>query len=284
MRERLRTTLAYIKASNGELGVYNAFDIIGDIAVAKLPSISKKASQALGHAILTRHKNVKTVLSQITGISGEHRLRKLICIAGQDKTITTHKESGCTFSVDLETCYFSPRLIHERRRMAKLTQPNEIVVNMFAGVGCFSIIIANQVPTAKIYSIDINPEAVHFMTENVRANKVYGKVIPLLGDSKTIIQSQLCGLADRVLMPLPEKAIEYLPFAISALKRTGGTVHSHCFEHANKTEDPAQKSKARISKKITELGLDFDIPFSREVRKTGPNWYHVVADIRMKSW
>jgi len=280
--ERLRKTLSQFKTPKGESGVYNAFDMIGDIAVAKLPAPSKEASQALGQAILTRQKNVNTVLSQISCVSGDYRLRKLICIAGENKTTTMHKESGCRFSVDLETCYFSPRLMHERRRIAKLTLPNETVVNMFAGVGCFFIIIANQVPTAKIYSIDINPAAVQFMTENIRINKVYGRVIPMLGDSKTIVQSQLCGLADRVLMPLPEKAIEYLPCAISALKKSGGSIHCHTFEHANKTEDPIQNAKTKIDKKITELGLDYEIPFSREVRKTGPHWHHIVADIRIK--
>jgi tRNA (guanine37-N1)-methyltransferase len=280
--ERLRTNLAHVKTLNGESGVYNSFDMIGDIAVVKLPAPSKEASQALGQAILTRQKNIKTVLFQISRVSGDYRLRKLICIAGENKTTTIYKESKCIFSVDLETCYFSPRLKFERNRIAKLTQPNETVVNMFAGVGCFSILIAAQVPTAKVYSIDINPDAVQFMTENIRINKVYGKVIPMLGDSKTIIQAQLCGLADRVLMPLPEKAIEYLPSAISALKKSGGSIHCHTFEHASKTEDPAQNAKTKIEKRITELGLDFDIPLSREVRRTGPHWHQIVTDIRIK--
>jgi tRNA (guanine37-N1)-methyltransferase len=280
--ERLRTTLAHIKTPNGESGVYNSFDMIGNIAVVKLPETSKEASQALGQAILTRQKNMKTVLAQISRVSGDYRLRKLICIAGENKTTTMHKEHSCTFAVDLETCYFSPRLKHERSRIAKLVQPNETVVNMFAGVGCFSILIATQVPTAKVYSIDINPAAVQFMTENIRINKVYGKVIPMLGDSKTIIQTQLCGLSDRVLMPLPEKAIEYLPCAISALKKSGGSIHCHTFEHASKAEDPIQNAKTKIEKRINELGLDFEIPFSREVRKTGPNWHHIVTDIRIK--
>jgi tRNA (guanine37-N1)-methyltransferase len=280
--ERLRTTLAHIKTPNGEAGVYNAFDMIGDIAVVKLPSISKEACQALGQSILTRQKNIKTVLAQISRVSGDHRLRKLVCIAGENKTTAFYKEFGCSFSVDLETCYFSPRLKHERNRIAKLTQPYETVVNMFAGVGCFSILIASQVPSAKVYSIDINPAAVQFMTENIRINKVYGKVIPLLGDSKTIIQTQLCGIADRVLMPLPEKAIEYLPCAISALKKSGGSIHCHTFEHASKKEDPVQNAKIKIEKRITELGLDFEIPLSREVRRTGPHWHQIVTDIRIK--
>jgi tRNA (guanine37-N1)-methyltransferase len=279
LAEKLRKTLAHIKTSEGQFGFYNAFDIIGDIAIVKLPVFSKEVSESVGQAILDRHNYVKTVLAQTSGVEGDYRLRKLFCIAGENKTKTIYKESGCTFVVDLETCYFSPRLKYERRRITKLTKPNEIVVNMFAGVGCFSIIIAKHIPEVKIYSIDINPVAVQFMIENVRINKVNMQVIPLLGDSKDIIETQLDGLADRVLMPLPEKALEYLPFAISALKKSGGMIHCHCFEHANKTEDPQQKAEMKISQKIATLGLNFEIPFSREVRKVGPNWHQVVVDI-----
>ena len=85
---------------------------------------------------------------------------------------------------------------------------------MFAGVGCFSILIAKKAVDAKVYSIDINPVAYECMQENVRINRVFNRVFPLLGDSKEIVLSQLQGVADRVLMPLPELALEYLPYAL----------------------------------------------------------------------
>jgi len=93
---------------------------------------------------------------------------------------------------------------------------------MFAGVGCFSILIARNVPTAKVYSIDVNPVAFEFMQENVVVNRAFGQVFPLLGDAKALIETRLRGVADRVLMPLPEKALEYLPCAVAALKPSGG--------------------------------------------------------------
>ena len=89
-----------------------------------------------------------------------------------------------------------------------LVKAGETVVNMFAGVGCFSVIIAKTVPQTKVYSIDVNPTAVQYLEENVKLNRVYGEVISLLGDSKDIINTQLQGVADRVLMPLPEKALD----------------------------------------------------------------------------
>lgn len=259
--------------------VYNSFDIIGDIAIVKLPNNSEANAQAVAAAIMHRHKGIQTVFTQDSGVCGSYRLRNLKLLAGEEKTRTSHKESGCLFAVDVKECYFSPRLLHERQRIAKLVQPNETIINMFAGVGCFSILIAKQVPTAKVFSIDLNPTAVQFMQENIRLNRVFGKVVPLLGDAKPIIETQLQNSADRVLMPLPEKAFEYLPCAVSALKPAGGWIHLHGFEHAPRTEDPIQNLKLKISETLDSLNVTFVIPFSRVVRKVGPNWHQVVADI-----
>ena len=262
-------------------GVYSAFDIVGDIAITKLPSPSNVDARVAAEAIMNRHKKVKAVFVQEGAVTGDFRLRSLTHVAGENRTRTIHKESGCSFAVDVEKCYFSPKLSGERLRIAQLVQPNETVVNMFAGVGCFSILIAKRQPTAKVYSIDINPVAVEFMRENVRLNRVYRKVVPLLGDAKEIILSRLPHCADRVLMPLPEKAFEYLPCAISDLKPAGGWIHLHAFEHAAKTEDPSEKVKQKVKDIFGGLGVKFEVPFVRVVRSTGPNWWQLVADIHV---
>ncbi len=281
MSKRLRETFAEALPASGSVGVYNSFDIVGDIAITKTPSTSTVSVKEVAQAIMNRHKNVKAVFLQETGVRGDFRLRGLTHLAGKNRTYTVHKESGCSFRVDVEKCYFSPRLSGERLRIARLTQSGETIVNMFAGVGCFSIVIAKLAGNAKVFSIDVNPAAFLFMIENVRVNRVYGKVIPLLGDSKEVVEHQLIRVADRVLLPLPEKALEYLPYAISALKPSGGMIHYYDFEHAQKNENPMEKSKLKVAAKLAELGVDFEFPFSRVVRKSGPNWYQVVLDIRV---
>ncbi len=283
MRKRLRRALAESLSAEGAAGVCSAFDIIGDIAITKLPTPSTVNARVVAEAIMNRHKKVKAVFVQEGAVTGNFRLRSLIHVAGENRTRTVHKESGCIFAVDVEKCYFSPKLSGERTRIAQLVKPNETIINMFAGVGCFSIIIAKRQPTAKIYSIDINPAAVEFMRENVRLNRVYGKVVPLLGDAKEIIQNHLLHCADRVLMPLPEKAFEYLPFAVSALKPSGGWIHLHAFEHATKTEDLAEKVKQKVKETLVGLGVKFEIPFARVVRSTGPNWWQLVADVHVSA-
>jgi len=217
MRKRLRDKLSEALPFEELRKVYNSFDIIGDIAIIKINNIQN--AEVVAKQIMAAHRNIKTVLTPVTRITGDFRVRGLRLLAGENKTSTTHKESGCAFQVDVEKCYFSPRLSHEHSRIANLVKPGETVVNMFAGIGCFSIIIAKTQSKTAVYSIDVNPVAVGCMEKNVKINLVYNTVFPMLGDAKDIIQTQLQGVADRVLMPLPEKALEYLPCALSALKK-----------------------------------------------------------------
>ncbi|MCS7096280.1 MAG: class I SAM-dependent methyltransferase family protein [Candidatus Bathyarchaeota archaeon] len=258
--------------------IYNSFDIIGDIAVIRLNEYSKKYGQLIAQAIMKMHHNVKVVLGQISPVHGEFRLRKLEHLVGENRTTTIHKESGCLFAVDLNKCYFSPRLFYERLRIAKLVGCGETILNMFAGVGCFSIVIAKKSDVEKVYSVDVNPDAVWFMRENVRLNSVHGRVIPIESDAKEIAK-RLRQKVDRVLMPLPEKALDYLPYAVEALKPGCGWIHYYDFEHAYKCEDPLEKVKHKVREKLESLGAAFNFRFARIVRSTGPNWYQVVLDI-----
>lgn len=282
MKRRLRKILSEFLPQEKLIYVYNSYDIVGDIAIIRLTEISKKYDQIIAEAIMNVHKNVKTVLVQTSPIHGDLRLRKLEYVAGENKTTTVHKESGCLFSVDVGKCYFSPRLFYERMRVAKQVTKGEVVVNMFAGVCCFSIIMAIRSEVEKIYSIDVNPVAIKYMQENMRLNRVYGKVIPIEGDAKEVIDKRLRHVADRILMPLPEKAFTYLPYALLALKKTGGWIHYYDFEHARKNENPLEKVRLKVVEKLESLGVAFKVPFGRVVRTTGPNWYQVVLDIAVK--
>ncbi len=279
MRKRLRSKLSNALSTEQLSKAYNSFDIIGDIAIIKHKNIQNP--EFVAKEIMTIHRNIKSVFTPVTRIEGDYRVRKLRLLAGENKKSTIHKESGCTFRVDIEKCYFSPRLSFEHSRIAGLVSAGEVVVNMFAGVGCFSILIAKTACQSKVYSIDINPTAVECMDENVKINGVSSQVIPLLGDSKVIIETQLQGVADRVLMPLPEKALEYLPFALSALKSTGGWIHYYDFQHVQGKEDPAEKTKLKVAGNLGGLGAEYVFANSRVIRPTGPNWYQTVLDIHV---
>jgi len=277
----LRKLLSEFLPSDELVYVTNSYDVVGDIAILRLTGKSRKHGQIIAKAIMSVNKNVKTVLAQTSPVCGDFRLRKLEYIAGENKTVTVHTESECLFSVDVRECYFSPRLFYERMRIAERVEKGEIIVNLFAGVGCFSIIIAKHSNVEKLFSIDVNPAAVQNMQENVRLNRVYGKVVLILGDAKDVIEKRLCHVTDRVLMPLPQKAFEYLPYALLALKKTGGWIHYYDFEHAKKNENPIEKVKLKVAEKLGSLGVTFEIPFGRVIRTTGPNWYQIVLDVKI---
>ena len=189
MRRRLKEKLSSDLSPEELTGIYNSFDLIGDIAIVKSRTSTSQYAQAVAKQIMAVHKGVKTVFAQTSPVTGDFRVRALKLLAGENKTTTKYKESGCVFAVDVEKCYFSPRLSHERARIARLVKSGETVVNMFAGVGCFSVVIAKTASQTKVYSIDVNPTAFRYMEENVRINRVYGAVIPILGDSKDIINA-----------------------------------------------------------------------------------------------
>jgi tRNA (guanine37-N1)-methyltransferase len=281
LRKRLREKLSVTLPAETLSKIYNSFDVIGDIAIIKIPPSNISSAEKVAKKIMAVHRNIRTVLTPVTPIAGDFRVRELKLLAGENKTNTIHKESGCIFMVDVAKTYFSPRLSFEHQRIASLVKRSETVVNMFAGVGCFSILIAKTVSPVKVYSIDINPTALECMEKNVKINKVQDNVFPILGDSKDIISSQLGGLADRVLMPLPEKALEYLPYALSALKPSGGMIHYYDFQHAPGKENPIMETKTIVSKKLDDLGVSYMFANSRVMRPTGPNWYQTVLDIQV---
>jgi len=258
----------------------SSLEIVGDLAIIKLPPELESWGSRIAEAILQTHRNVRAVYQQITPVQGDFRLRGFRLLAGEGGTETIHREHGCLFKTDIAETYFSPRLQYERLRVARLVQPGEVVVNMFAGVGCFSLVIARHARPSKVYSIDLNPKAYHYMRENILLNKLAGIVEPILGDAKSVILERLRGKADRVLMPLPEKAREYLPYALEALKPAGGWLHYYEFLHAGRAREALSQAFKLLPENLHGFRLKPEA--GRIVRSVGPGWYQVVLDVEAK--
>ncbi len=258
--------------------LYGGFDIVGDIAVIKIPDTLQARRKVIAEKLLERVKPVKTVLAQTTPVSGDYRTRSLEVIGGEDRTTTLYREHGCVFRVDLAQAYFSPRLSTERLRIAKMVQQGEVVINLFAGVGPFSIIIAKKVPETMVYSIDVNPAAHQLAVENIRLNKISSRVIPILGDARSVVD-YLKEKADRVLMPLPEQAASYLDVAVKALKPQGGVIHYYTHIYATHRKESVKEAAKEVDKIIG--GRSYELMTSSIVREVGPRWYQVVLDLRV---
>jgi len=256
-----------------------ALDVIGDIAVIDIPPELKAHERLIGEAILKTHKNVQTVLAKIGAVSGTYRLRELEIIAGEQKTTTVHKEHGCQYHVDVATAYFSPRLSHEHNRVASIVQKSETVLDLFAGVGPFSVLIAKKNVDAKVYAVDINPEAVEFLKRNIRLNRVENRVIPILGDAGQAVEERFLGVADRVIMNLPEKALNFVNVACKAVKPSGGTVHYYAFI---RLPDSLENAQLRFSEAVEKAGRKVDVFLStKAIRETAPYESQIVLDAKI---
>jgi tRNA (guanine37-N1)-methyltransferase len=283
LKGNLKTVLANKLEPEQLNQIYKTYDIVGDIVVIRIPESQLRHSKLIAEAIMSTHREVKAVWRQSSSVSGDLRLRSLQFLLGKKTTETLYKEHGCVYKTDLRKTYFSPRLSYERIRIAELIQKREVVLNMFAGVGCYSIFIAKHSEPMKVYSVDVNPSAVQYLHENIRLNRVADVVIPIQRDAKKVAEKELQNVADRVLMPLPERAYEYLDYAHLALKPTGGWIHYYGFEYAKKNENPVEKAETKVSEKIRRLCSNFQVEFGRIVRPIGPRWYQVVLDIHVKN-
>jgi len=255
-----------------------SFDVVGDIAVIKVPPELMEGRFRLAEALLRHLPYVRVVLRQSSPHEGDFRVRGLEWLAGERRTVTIHREHGCAFKVDLAKAFFTPRLSYERLRVAREVGPWEVVFNMFAGVGCFSIIIA-KLAGAEVYSVDLNPDAARYMRENVRLNKVEGLVHVVQGDSRTLGLSSLRGRVDRVLMPLPLKAYEFLDAAVASL-RGRGVIHYYDVERGRRDE-AVSRLWGRVEARIRGLGAECRLLRARVVREVGPRLLQVALDVEV---
>ena len=277
MTKMLKKALASILTENESQQLISAFDQIGSIIIVRIPDslISKK--KIIGETLLEQVKTTKSVFFQSSPVEGDFRTRDLELLAGDDKTETEYKESGCRFIVDVEKTFFSPRLSTERERISNLVNDNETIVNMFGGIGMFSILSAKK-KSCTVYNIDINPDASTLCEENTRLNKLKGNVISLNGDASDIIKKELQNSANRVLMLLPERSDEFLDSAISSLK-TNGIIHYYSHIHADKKQDAAKLSEAHFLK---TNATHSKILNSKIVRPIGPRFYQTVVDVAIQ--
>lgn len=257
----------------------NAIDFIGDIAVIEVAPELEPYKLTIGDDVLKAYKRVKTVLAKWGAVSGVYRVRPLEFIGGEPKTATVHMEFGCVFHVDLAKVYFSPRLSYEHRRVASLVGPGEAVVDMFAGVGPFSVLIAKKRKDVRVYAIDLNPDAVDFIRKNALANRVESQVKALLGDARQVVHDRLKGIADRVIMNLPETALQYVDVACEAVSSDGGIIHYYEFSNS---PEPLKAATDRFSDAVEKAGRRVEmVSFARIVRGIAPFTYHVVLDVQI---
>ncbi len=190
-----------------------SYDIVGAIALVKLPEELDRYALRVGEAMLKTNPHLRSVC-QVEPVTGELRVRGCRVIAGAQDTVTTHLEYGVRFMVDVGSIYFSPRLSNERRRVAGCVADGERIVDLFAGVAPFSIMIAKYAHPVVVYAIDKNERAVEFARRNVVLNQVGDRVEVIQGDARDVARL-VPGKVDRIIMNLPFSAHAFLGAALS---------------------------------------------------------------------
>ncbi len=248
----------------------SSFDVIGDIAIFKIPEPLIPYRREVGRAILEWNPSLRAV-AQDHGVEGELRVRRLEVVAGEHRTTTVHTEYGLRYHVDVARAYFSPRLGTERMRLAQQVRSGEVVADPFAGVGPYAILIARRRSPARVVASDANPVAVGLLRRNVAVNRA-DTVDVREGDARAVLR--VIAPVDRVILDLPHSAMAFLPDALRAL-RARGTVHLYAI-----LEDADREERVKEIEHLAGLeGWKVQALQVHVVRAYSPTQHHVAFDV-----
>lgn len=222
------------KLSKKELNLIpSSFDVIGNILIfSDFPKELIKKEKIIGNEILKNYKNIRSIFKKTKKYSGKFRTPKLKLLAGENNKETICKENNVRLKLNAEKVYFSPRLSEERKRIFKKIKNNENILVMFSGVAPYPIVISKNTRAKEIYGIEINPTAHKYALENLKLNKAENKINLFLGDVKKILP-KINERFDRIIMPLPKGAENFLNLALDKINKNG-TIHFYNFAEENK--------------------------------------------------
>jgi len=256
----------------------SSYDLIGDIIIINIPIEIKDYHIDIARALLKVEKNVKSVFLKYP-VSGEFRIRDIKFLAGIKKTKTIHREYGIEYIVDIEKTYFSPRLANERKRIADLVEHGEKILDMFAGVAPFSIMIAKKSNSELIYANDKNKDAIDLAKENIKINNVLDKVETLNFDSKDLKEyfKNMKIRFDRVIMNLPFSSINFLD---DALKIANKKVIIHLYMISN--DDELDNNLDKIKKIVDKSLFSLEKLKVNKIKSYAPREFYICIDITAK--
>jgi tRNA (guanine37-N1)-methyltransferase len=261
--------------------VPRSYDLVGSgkkaVAIVEIPEELKDEKKIIGEAVLKINKNVKSVLSKLSGRRGAYRLKDYELIAGVDDTEVMHREHGCNLKLDPRKVFFSPRELTERQRVASQVKAGETVLVMFSGAGPYPIAIAKkQSNVNKIYGIEINSDAHRYAEENVRINKLSHKIVLINGDVREVCP-RLKIKFDRIAMPLSTEGYKYLDLAISCLK-DGGIIH---FYHISPEKDLFIESEKIVKDAGKKLKRKIEFVNKIKVLPYGTRYWKICLDVKI---
>jgi len=245
-----------------------SFDTIGDIVILEIPDDLESKKQIIGDAALKFTKR-RSIYMKKSAVKGTTRVRDLEFLSGVDDPITIHKEHGARLKLNVRDMYFSPRLATERKRVMESVEDGEKILDMFCGIGPFPIVIARN-KNVDITAVDINGEAIKYLDENIKLNKLKGSIDTYTGDIGEVSKSFKCKF-DRIIMNLPGLAYTFLDLAVDLIE-DGGTINY--YEFSDSYDSGIKRLKSACEKKNKKV----EITNTRKVKSTSPGEWHVAID------
>lgn len=225
LREALKSILTIEEYDSLRAG----YDIVGTIAIIEVSDMLIPKERLIAEKLMDVNKSVKTVLKKVGGHEGVYRTQRMVCVGGEDTRETVVIENGVKLKVNVETAYYSVRMATERKRIWQMIRPGERVLCLFSGIGPYPVTFSVHSPAGEIVGVEINPAAHQLALENISKNRCTN-VRLLCGDAKEIIPRLAAAgeRFDRVTMPLPHTADEFLD-AVVTVSKPGTIVHFYTF-------------------------------------------------------
>ncbi len=224
-KEALVALLTPAEQQHKQQHIISGFDVIGDIAIVEIPPELRKKEKKIAQLLLG-YAHVKTVVKKGTIHHGTYRVQRMVHLAGKRTMETIYRESGIKVKLNVSKVYFSPRLAEERKRIAALVKPKEKVLVLFSGVGIYPMVIAHNTSASLVYGIELNPIGHKYALINKELNHLQN-IEFICGDAGKEIR-KLHVRFDRIIMPLPKNAADFLGSALAVAKK-GTVVHFYDF-------------------------------------------------------
>ena len=241
------------------------YDILGNIAIVKFPKGEKaKQKKQFAKKFLNGNKHVTTVLEKSGKFKGRLRTQRTKYLFGVKTKEALYKENNCVFRLNIDTCYFSPRLASERKEISSMVKKGERVLVMFGGIAPFAIVIAKLSKAEEVISVELGKECNKYAIENVKRNKLWERVKISQGDARKIVP-KLSGKFNKIVMTRPNLKDSFLDVAFKKIS-SKGIIHYYGFykeDEKNKLleliNNEAHKAKKKIKilkiKKAGEVGF-----------------------------
>jgi tRNA wybutosine-synthesizing protein 3 len=214
-------------------------------------------------------------VARLGEISGEMRESSVEMLLGEDDWVI-RRESGVDYGYNLTQCMFSAGNVNERRRMGEMAGAGEVVVDLYAGIGYYSLPMLVHSQVGHVHCCEWNPNAVRALESNLKINGVAGRCTVHFGDNRATAVN-LKGVADRVVLGLLPSSESGYALAMTALRPAGGVLHVHGVAAAGNHAAWA----ADVAGSLLEIEGKFSIHATEplRVKSYAPHWDHVVLDV-----